>query len=56
MSTGLGYNGLTVHTLIQCWDPKWYPIWDPKNRWDPIWDPKWYLVLGIPFSRTLPKI
>ena len=20
------------------------------------WDPKWYLVLGIPFSRTLPKI
>ena len=40
----------------QCWDPKWYPIWDPKNRWDPIWDPKWYLVLGIPFSGSLPKI
>ena len=39
----------------QCWDPKWYPIWDPKNRWDPIWDPKWYLVLGIPFSGSLPS-
>ena len=49
-------RGMQTCLLNQCWDPKWYPIWDPKNRWDPIWDPKWYLVLGIPFSRTLPKI